>query len=171
MKRIVLVVAAVVLVTAGAVAALSLRKEEGIRRELEALREELRVARVQADSCRVALTWEEQEFLGFDSFVDSLRTRVDDFEDPDQGGVPEADYAEYLRGFNRYNDSVAVWQERADSLRAREAECRSLAEAHNLLRGFSSTPPGEGMEIGAEEKNPSAPIPCPNGRISAAECS
>jgi hypothetical protein len=102
-------------------------------RELESLREQLRSARILVDSCRVALTWEEQDFLRFDSFVDSLRSRVEEFEDPEQGGVPEEDYPEYMTGFNRYNDSVAVWQDRADSLRAKEAECRALAEAHNLL--------------------------------------
>jgi hypothetical protein len=133
MKRIILGVGVLLLMAVGAVGILSLREKRRVVRELESLREQLLYARVLADSCRIALSWEEQDFLRFDSFVDSLRSRVEGFEDPEQGGVPQEVYPEYMRGFNRYNDSVAVWQDRADSLRAREAECRALAEAHNLL--------------------------------------
>jgi hypothetical protein len=59
---------------------------------------------------------------------------VTGFEDPDQGGVPGDEYGEYLATFDRYNDSVAVWESRADALRATEAYCRVLAEAHNALQ-------------------------------------
>jgi hypothetical protein len=133
MKRILLGTGALVLVALGALAVHSFLGENEVRRELEALRGELRSARSQADSCRVALTWEEQDFLGFDAYVDSLHGQVRGFEDPDQGGVPGVEYEEYLASFDRYNDSVAVWQNRVDSLRATEASCRALAEAHNAL--------------------------------------
>ena len=58
---------------------------------------------------------------------------MEGFEDPEQGGVPYADYEAYLENFERYNDSVEVWQARADSLREKETACRALVEAHNLL--------------------------------------
>jgi hypothetical protein len=80
-----------------------------------------------------ALAWEERGFRRFDRMVDSLRIRMESYEDPDRGGVPQAEYEAYLRSFERYNDSVAVWQDRADSLRAKEAACRALIEDHNLL--------------------------------------
>lgn len=101
--------------------------------ELQALRAALDRARFSADSCKVALSWEEQGFLAFDRLVDSLRTDVEGFEDPDRGGVPHAEYEAYLESFQRYNDSVAVWQARADTLQMNEAACRGLIEAHNAL--------------------------------------
>ena len=68
-----------------------------------------------------------------------LQTLTDDlrgaraFEDPEQGGVPEAVYRQYLSVFSAYNDSVAVWQDRADALRESEERCRDLAQLHNTL--------------------------------------
>jgi hypothetical protein len=58
---------------------------------------------------------------------------MEGYEDPDRGGVPQAEYQAYLESFEAYNDSVAAWQSRADSLRAMEAACRALVEAHNVL--------------------------------------
>jgi hypothetical protein len=101
--------------------------------EMQALRTALDQARFSADSCKVALSWEERGFLEFDRMVDSLRAEMESYEDPDQGGVPQAEYRAYLESFERYNDSVAAWQARADSLRAMEGACRALVEAHNDL--------------------------------------
>jgi hypothetical protein len=101
--------------------------------EMQALRAALDQARFSADSCKVALSWEEQGFLAFDRLVDSLRNEVESFEDSDRGGVPHEEYEAYLESFERYNDSVGVWQARADSLRLKEASCRALIEAHNAL--------------------------------------
>lgn len=134
MKRIILGFAALTLVVVGALASRSLLEGRALRMEFDALREELWSVRSQADSCRQALAWEEQEFLSFDAYVDSLHTQVRAFEDPDQGGVPGEEYPEYLDAFQRYNDSVVVWESRADSLQASEAFCRTLAESHNALQ-------------------------------------
>ena len=88
---------------------------------------------MSADSCRMVLGWEQDEFFRFNGVVDSLRTEMESFENPEQGGVPEEVYSEYLATFELYNDSVAVWQERADTLQAKDARCRGLVEAHNHL--------------------------------------
>lgn len=101
--------------------------------EMQALQDSLRQARIKADSCKVALTWSQEEFLAFDGFVDSLRSRVDSFEDPDQGGVPQDEYPAYLETFEEYNSAVDAWELLAEDLRAEEATCRGLVEAHNRL--------------------------------------
>ena len=134
MKGIILGVAALTLVVIGALAGRSFLERQAARRDFEALREELWSARSQADSCRVALIGKEQEFRRFDAFVDSLHARVRAFEDAAQGGVPGSEYSDYLTTFDRYNDSVAVWQDRADSLQAVEESCRALAGVHNTLQ-------------------------------------
>ena len=64
--------------------------------ELQGLRVALDQARFSADSCKVALSWEEDGFLAFDRLVDSLRAEVESYEDPDRGGVPHAEYEAYL---------------------------------------------------------------------------
>ena len=107
------------------------------RAEIQAFEEataRLQDARLRADSCAITLGWEQEEFLHFDSVVDSLRLALQSFEDADQGGVPEAQYPEYMAVFQAYNDSVAVWQTRADAVQAAEADCRRFTEAHNALR-------------------------------------
>ena len=111
----------------------SILEQNRFNREMELLREDLLHARFSVDSCRMYLAQEEQRFLMFDEFVDSLHTRLRSFEDPSQGGVPEAQYPEYLEVFDRYNDSVAVWEGRADALQATEAVCREIVEGHNAL--------------------------------------
>jgi hypothetical protein len=65
--------------------------------------------------------------------IDSLRDEVRDFEALDERGVPEERYDEYLERFEAYNDSVISWEARAETLRANEAACRELVEAHNAL--------------------------------------
>ena len=78
------------------------------RRELQTLTDDLRGARAEVDSCMRALEWQEEEFLHFDAMVGSLHVRVRVFEDPEQGGVPEVVYRQYLSVFSAYNDSVAL---------------------------------------------------------------
>lgn len=102
--------------------------------EVETLRARLGSARMSADSCVLALSWEQEEFVRFHQVVDSLREAAESYEDPAQGGVPEEVYSEYLGAFELYNDSVEVWQARVDSLQAREDRCRTLVEGHNRLR-------------------------------------
>lgn len=101
--------------------------------EMKALRTSLYEARFAADSCKTALVVEEEAFLRFDQEVDSLRSAVEAYEDPERGGVPQADYDAYLESFEIYNSSVERWQNQADTLQAREARCRALVEAHNEL--------------------------------------
>jgi hypothetical protein len=62
-----------------------------------------------------------------------LREAVRGFESEAAGGVPARSYEQYLETFESYNSAVPVWEERADSLRARWASCRDLTERHNAL--------------------------------------
>jgi len=133
MKRLIILFGALALLLLAGLYGGSLLERNRRIAEMQALREALDQARFSADSCKVALAWEERGFRSFDRFVDSLRAETESYEDPERGGVPEADYRAYIESFERYNDSVAVWQERADSLRAKEAVCRALVEAHNVL--------------------------------------
>lgn len=133
MKNILMIlVALVVLISAGLAGGTILERNRQIR-EMKLLRQRLENARFSVDSCRVALAREEQAFLRFDRVVDSLRNRLEDYEDPSLGGVPQDEYEAYLQAFESYNDSIPVWQARADSLQASEAVCRSLVERHNAL--------------------------------------
>jgi hypothetical protein len=133
MKRLLFLGAAVTVGVLAVVAARSIAKQDRQVDELEALRATLDQARLAADSCQRALTKEEEEFLRFDRVVDSLGRAAEGYEDPDQGGVPQADYHDYLETFEFYNDSVEAWQPRADGLKANEARCRLLIETHNEL--------------------------------------
>jgi len=133
MKSLFLLVAVGALVVLVAVAGGPVLERNRRAGEIRALRTELDQARFSADSCKIALAREERSFRRFDQAVDSLRTVVDGFEDPDQGGVPQAEYSQYLESFELYNNSVEDWRSRADTLQAMEARCRSLVEAHNQL--------------------------------------
>lgn len=133
MKNLLMVlVALIVLISAGLAGGTVLERNRQIR-EMKVLRQRLQQTRFSVDSCRVALAQEEQAFLRFDRVVDSLRNRVEEYEDPSLGGVPQAEYQAYLQVFEAYNDSIPVWEARADSLQASEAVCRALVERHNLL--------------------------------------
>jgi len=101
--------------------------------EMRALRAQLDRARMATVSCRSLLASEEDAFLEFDRAVDSLRGAVQDFEDPDRGGVPQEKYEDYMESFDLYNSSVEEWRLRADSLQALETRCRDLIEAYNRL--------------------------------------
>jgi len=133
MKRIFISLAALTLVVLAGLAGGSILERNRRVAEMQALRVALDQARFSADSCKVALSWEEQGFLRFDRLVDSLRAEVESYEDPTQGGVPQAEYEAYLESFTLYNDSVEAWQGQADSLQTKETACRALVEAHNTL--------------------------------------
>jgi chromosome segregation ATPase len=104
-------------------------------REVNRLREELYRARAGADRCRASLLNSESSIRDLSAAIDSLRDRVDDFETGEGGtrSVPAERYQEYLETFERYNDSVAVWESREQRLRAAEASCRETIETHNAL--------------------------------------
>ena len=133
MKRILMVIGALGVVILAGLAGGSILERSRKVAEMQALRAALDQARFSADSCKVALSWEEEGFRAFDRRVDSLRAEMEGYEDPARGGVPQDDYAAYLESFDLYNDSVGAWQARADSLRAKEAACRALVESHNYL--------------------------------------
>lgn len=103
------------------------------RRRARVLQDDLRVARLAADSCRMSLSREEAEFQVYDDRVDSLRGRVRDYESLRPGGVPLDSFKAYMKTFGRYNDAVPGWRARADSLRGRWRRCRDLTVAHNEL--------------------------------------
>lgn len=139
------VLAVVAIVALGG--AYSERKQE--IREIRDLGDQLREARIVADSCRRALVQEEDDFRRFDARVDSLRGVVSDFEALDERGVPQEEYEEYLTIFDGYNESVDGWQALADTLRRHETECRTLVETHNLMSDSLQTRLGEeGVETG-----------------------
>jgi hypothetical protein len=133
MKSVILLVVAGTLVVLAAVAGAPILERHRRVGEMQALWAALDHARSSADSCKVALVREEEDFLRFDRSLDSLRGVVEAYEDPARGGVPEADYLEYLDRFDRYNERVGNWQALADSLQASESRCRALIEAHNEL--------------------------------------
>lgn len=102
------------------------------RREVETLREELRVLRSAADSCQVALAQEEMMFRDYDRRVDSLREEVSDYESLHPDGVPADTYPVYLETFERYNRAVPAWRMQVDSLQAHWEACRERVDAHNV---------------------------------------
>lgn len=101
--------------------------------EIAPLRDELRVLRAAADSCQASMEGEQLSMEVFDARLDSLRSRVRELESRDPRGVPADSYQVYLSAFDRYNDSVATWTARTDTVRARWTRCRSITEAHNTL--------------------------------------
>jgi hypothetical protein len=133
MKGLMILAAAIVLVLLAALAGGPILERNRRAGELRSLRAELGESRFSADSCRTALARREEDFRRFDREIDSLRSVVDGYEDPEKGGVPQDDYQAYLERFEEYNDSVKEWQDRADSLQAHETRCRAIIEAHNRL--------------------------------------
>jgi hypothetical protein len=133
LKRALPALGGLLLVAMVVVGMLNIVDHQRTLREVRALQGRIYQARVAADSCRNTLAYQEDRFRAFDRRIDSLRARVRAFESLDERGVPEEQYQEYLRHFDAYNDSVATWRARADSLRSTETACRSLVAAHNLL--------------------------------------
>jgi len=133
MRNLILLLLAGLLVVSAALAGAPILERHRRVSEMQALWATLDQARRSADSCKITLAWEEEDFMRFDRGLDSLRRVVESFDDPELGGVPQPDYEEYLERFDRYNDLVREWQGQADTLQAREARCRALVEAHNLL--------------------------------------
>lgn len=101
------------------------------RSRFEAVQTRLGDLRQNSENCRRMLARAEDAFQGFGRQVDSLRSAVRAYED--DGRVPEAVYEEYLDLFDRYNESIPVWEVQADSLRVIQARCRATIEAHNRL--------------------------------------
>jgi hypothetical protein len=102
-------------------------------REIEALYDEVRAARFEAETCRMELGRREAAFRRLDQRVDSLRDEVRRFEALDRRGVPRARYEAYLREVALYNRSVEAWESRVEMLRTAEEACRASVHHHNLL--------------------------------------
>ena len=133
MKRTLATVAVAAAVIVAALGARDVLHRRRTIREIRDLRDQVYRARVSADSCRNELAYQERLFRRFDTVVDSLGREVRGYERLDARGVPEARYEEYLRHFEGYNDSVAVWRGRAAALRATEAACRTFIQDHNAI--------------------------------------
>ncbi|MGD2123306.1 MAG: hypothetical protein PVJ76_16255 [Gemmatimonadota bacterium] len=65
-----------------------------------------------AESYHTFLGWEQEGFLEFNRVVDSLRGRMESYQDPEQDGVSKDVYSEYLESSESYNDSVSVRQDK-----------------------------------------------------------
>lgn len=121
---------------AAILAAMLVREVVSLRRgpdEIGPLRDELRVLRAATDSCRVALQGDAARMEAYDAHLDTMRARVRELESMDPRGVPADSYRIYLGAFDSYNDSVAGWSARADTVRARWERCRAVTETHNQL--------------------------------------
>jgi hypothetical protein len=131
--RIFLVLAGVAVAVGAVEGGYRLVERHRTMQELRGIRDQLYTARVSADSCRNELAYAERLFQRYDTLVDSLRRDVRRYEEAAGGRVPRERYDEYLKHFDAYNDSVASWHLKADSLQRRQTACRNLARAHNVL--------------------------------------
>lgn len=132
MRRVVLAVVGLVSLAVLGFAVRAAQERRAEARELEALRAELGDLRVAADSCRFEVTEGRVDFRRYERVVDSLRTRVREFEAMDGRGVPQERYEEYLETLDRYNEAVAGWDERADTLQSADDACREVIRLHNV---------------------------------------
>lgn len=98
-----------------------------------ALRDTIAELRTQADSCRVDVNGSAAELRAFHRRLDSMRERVREMEALDRRGVPADSYAIYMAAFTAYNDSAAAWPPLEQAVRDVEADCRAVAEHHNIL--------------------------------------
>lgn len=135
-------------------------EQKRVRDEITALQGRVYEARVAADSCRNELAYQEVLFRRFDTLVNDMRGQVDAYESLDEAGrrgVPEAEYEAYMEAFEGYNDSVARWDARVDSLRSTEAVCRRLVEDHNALTDSFRTRLTEEGLMGAGDAEDAVP--------------
>lgn len=103
------------------------------RRRANQLQEAVRAQRLDADACRRGLVTAEANFREYDARVASLRSRVDRYESLHPEGVPADSFEVYLEVFDRYNEAVEGWQDRAEALRREREECVEVVEVHNEL--------------------------------------
>ncbi len=141
---------------------------------LRLLREELTGLRAAADSCRLALDDEEARLRASDARLDSLKRRIDFFENLDPRGVPADSYDIYIRAFNAYNSRIPRRTAAGDSLQAHWEACRNLIEQHNLIADSAlalarelglvrdSIPPGPSGSAADERSGP--PLSAPRDR-------
>lgn len=98
---------------------------------IERLRTHLAELRSGVGACRAALEREHSAFERYRASVESLLEAVREYETLDERGVPADRYEDYIDTFDRYNESLAGWQARADSLAVHDDACRGLTVRHN----------------------------------------
>jgi hypothetical protein len=98
-----------------------------------ALRDTITELRMQADSCQIDVDSSAAELRAYDRRLDSMRERVREMEALDERGVPADSYAIYMTAFTAYNDSAAAWPPLEQAVRDLDADCRAVAEHHNIL--------------------------------------
>jgi hypothetical protein len=103
------------------------------RELLRGMTPRLRELRAAADSCRDALAAERSRLAASDERFDSLRQRIDFYEDLDPRGVPADSYDVYLKIFNEYNEGIPARAAAGDTLEAHWEGCRGIVEDHNAL--------------------------------------
>lgn len=102
------------------------------RNHIQMLRDSTQYLRAASDSCNSTLESSQTALVMYRGRLDSLYRDVRDFEEADLGGVPAAEYTEYMEQFTAYRDSADAWDGRVASLESTLAECRTLAELHNV---------------------------------------
>lgn len=113
---------------------IAFRGVRGMRKDPHAeLRDAISSLRASSDSCRWDVENRAADLRVYNRQIDSIRARVRELEALDRRGVPVDSYRVYMRTFNEYNDSVAAWAPREDTVRALDARCRAIAETHNVL--------------------------------------
>lgn len=131
--RVALLLGASAIVVFGVIGGRGFMERRAEVREFERLRSGLADLRVAAEECQAAVEREEQAFEDYQADVDSLRREVRALEALDERGIPADRYREYLEAFDEYNESLPLWEERGDSLRALSEECRAMVQRHNAL--------------------------------------
>lgn len=128
-----MIAAAVGALALAGLAAWSVFGPPSLRERAVGVRDSLRALRARVDSCRMALANEEAFFRRYDRRVDSLRTRIREYESLDPRGVPQDSFEAYMDAFEDYNEAVPGWEARAESLRVHSRACRRRVRAHNVL--------------------------------------
>ena len=131
---------------------------------LDQLRQQLSALRAASDSCLATLQLEESRLLASDSRFDSLRNRIEYYENLDPRGVPADSYEAYLKTFNSYNDAIPARTAAGDSLQVHWDTCRSLVEDHNQIADSAL---GIARELGRLREAPGRRQPVPSREAAA----
>jgi hypothetical protein len=128
-RKMLLLAATILMIAAGGVISLTrtLRGPGAIAEQ----REQLQLLRVAVDSCHLALAQGQGELLAYNARLDSMLARVRGMEALHPRGVPADSYSTYMDNFEQYNDSVAAWGDRVESLQAEREACVELTAEHN----------------------------------------
>lgn len=128
-------------------------------RAAERLQGEVREARAAWSSCLDSLDAMERRFRTQAEETEGLGARIRELEGLDPRGVPAARYEAYLDAVARYNAGIAAWEAWAEALDARQAACRTLLEARNVLADSLRTLLREAGYLPTMEEDAEAPAP------------